>query len=213
MPQYTVKQGDSVSSIAYEHGIKWEKIWNDPNNAELKSMREDPNVLNPGDQVFIPEKQDRQESGTTDQSHRFRIKGASEQVRIVLLDEVREPRANASYTLIIDGDIRTGTTDGSGLLQEDILPNAKHGVLVVFDAEGNELDRFELALGYLNPITEISGIQMRLTNLGFDCSSEYGSPGSRTEQAIRSFQQAHELEATGEVDDATRQKLREIYGC
>lgn len=212
MPEYTVRQGDSIISIAYRNGFFWETIWDHPDNAELKERREDPNVLYPGDVVFIPEKQEKEETCGTDQTHRFRRKGALEELRIVLKDEEGEPRANMSYLLTIDGSNINGTTDGDGLLVESILPDASQGRLIVLDEQGNELEEYELALGHLDPITEISGVQMRLTNLGYDCSSEEGGLGTRTQQAIERFQQAQDLETTGELDDTTRQKLKEVHG-
>ena len=105
MPEYTVRQGDSIASIAYQHGFHWETIWNHPNNAELKQRRKDPNILHPGDVVFIPEKAEKQESASTGQRHRFRVKGAPQSLRMRLLDNDDEPRSGVSYILEIDGNL------------------------------------------------------------------------------------------------------------
>ncbi|MGB9698788.1 MAG: LysM peptidoglycan-binding domain-containing protein [Thermodesulfobacteriota bacterium] len=55
MPEYTVKQGDCLSSIGEKYGIFWEKIWNQPKNDKLKEKRKNPNILYPGDVIFIPD--------------------------------------------------------------------------------------------------------------------------------------------------------------
>ncbi len=47
--KYTVKQGDTISGIAYRFNILSETIWDDPANAELKREREDSSILFPGD--------------------------------------------------------------------------------------------------------------------------------------------------------------------
>ena len=57
---YTVVQGDYVSRIAAQQGFAgYSKIWNHPNNAELKNLRQNPEVLYPGDVLFIPDREDR----------------------------------------------------------------------------------------------------------------------------------------------------------
>ncbi len=54
MPMYTVKPGDYLVKIANEHGIaNWKTIWDHPNNAELRKKRKSPDVLFPGDQVYV----------------------------------------------------------------------------------------------------------------------------------------------------------------
>lgn len=85
MPEYTVKQGDCLSSIAARHGLFWEKVWNHPKNSKLKEKRKDPNILYLGDVVFVPDKDKKEESGPTEQRHRFRKKGTPAKLRLRLM--------------------------------------------------------------------------------------------------------------------------------
>src|SRR3979490_2695044 len=69
---YKIKQGEHVSRIAKQFGFAdYRTIWDHPNNAALKDLRKNPNVLAPGDQLFIPDKQLRKESRPTGATHRF----------------------------------------------------------------------------------------------------------------------------------------------
>ena len=52
---YTVKKGDSLSSIARTHGVRsWQELYNHPDNAAFRSKRPNPNLIYPGDVVMIP---------------------------------------------------------------------------------------------------------------------------------------------------------------
>jgi peptidoglycan hydrolase-like protein with peptidoglycan-binding domain len=55
-------------------------------------------------------------------------------------------------------------------------------------------------------------VQQRLKNLGFSCGDENNEVGPRTRAALRSFQEKHGLQMTGEIDEPTKNRLREIYG-
>ena len=210
MPEYTVAQGDCIESIAQKHGHFWETLWDHPDNADLKKQRKDPNVLLPGDVVFVPEKRAKDESGGTGERHRFRRKGVPSMLRIVVR-VADEPRANQPYTLVIDGEQFTGTTDSEGLVEQAIPPDAKSGKLILGPL--GEQDEYELSLGCVDPVTEISGVQGRLDNLGFDCGPADGELNDKTKVALKEFQEKYELPVTGEPDEATRKKLEEVHGC
>jgi len=200
MPDYKVKQGDCISSISARYGLFWEKVWNHPKNARLKEQRKDPNVLYPGDVIFIPDKEGKEESGTTEQRHRFRKKGTPAKLRLIVeQDDI--PVSDTPFILEVDGKLYEGTTDRKGFLEVDIDPTAKRGRLKVGDLE------MELQLGGIDPLDETIGVQERLQNLGFYEGELDGVIGPETKEAIASFQKATGLNETGELDDATQQKL------
>jgi hypothetical protein len=211
MPDYTVKQGECLESIAKQHGYFWQTLWDHPRNADLRQRRKDPDVVFPGDVVHIPERSEKSEPGATELRHKFRRKGVPSRLRIALKDEDDEPRAGLPYTLVIDGQVLSGTTDGDGALQHPIPPNAQRGTLTVRPPDDEE-EHYDLQLGHMDPVTETSGVQARLNNLGFDCGKVDGLLSPRTQEALRAFQAKHRLETTGKPDEATQQKLKDEHG-
>lgn len=211
MPNHNVAQGDCFLSIAEKNGFFWETLWNHANNAELKKKREDPAVLYPGDVVFVPDKQPKEVSEPTNQVHKFRLKNAPAKFHLRLLDDDDAPRANLKYVLEIDGQEFNGKTDGAGAISVSINPAAKNGKLILTNEE-DETEEYDLFLGHLDPVEEVAGVQARLKGLGFYDGETTSKINPETEQAIRDFQQANDLEPTGELDDALRNKLESAYG-
>lgn len=206
--KYTVKQGDCISSIAFKYGFFPDTIWNDSKNSKLKQDRKDPNVLLPGDEVYIRDKEEKEESCASEKKHRFKRKGVPERLRIQFMDEEEKPRANEAYILEIDGDLSEGKTDKDGKVEIWIPPNAKEG-RITFRDSGEE---YELELGELDPVTEITGVQARLSNLGFYEGEIDGKMSEELENAIRDFQDNKDLDPTGKLDESFRQKLKKVYG-
>jgi N-acetylmuramoyl-L-alanine amidase len=95
---YTVSQGECISSLAAANGFAPETLWNHAENAQLKASRKDPNVLYSGDSVCIPDKQPKTVSKSTDGRHVFKRKGVPTKIRIRLTDDGR-PRADVPYQL------------------------------------------------------------------------------------------------------------------
>lgn len=204
---YQVKQGDGISSIAFEHGFFADTIWNHPNNAELKKKRENMNILMPGDIVFIPDKRLKEVSEPTNQVHKFKCKNTPEKLKLQLLKE-NEPRANEEYELEIDGLKFSGKTDGQGRLEQSIPPNADKGKLTLKKSE----EVYQLLLGNLNPHDEITGAQGRLRHLGFYFGSIDGKKSPEFEHAVQLFQNSKDLEPNGELDAKTKDAMKEDYG-
>jgi hypothetical protein len=196
--------------IAEANGFLWETIWNHEDNAQLKERRKDPNVLFPGDIVVVPDLTPRIESAPTEKRTTFIKKANLVQVRLRLLDLKRYPRTNIEYTATVDNVISSGRSDGDGYITITAPPNASELKLKV--TEGTKTDEYTLPLGSIDPIEELSGVQQRLTNLGYSCASEQETLGELTKASIRSFQKEMHLRVSGELDDATRQKLKEIHG-
>lgn len=199
---HTVQAGECLSSIADQYGRFWEQLWEHADNAELKQLRKDPNVLLDGDTVVIPDKEEHEESCGSDTKHRFRRKGVPAKLDVrVLRDD--KPRANLPYVLEIDGVTTKGTTDGDGYVKSDIPPGAKSGRLLV--GKGEDIETYDLLLGKLDPIDTDEGVLGRLGDLGYDTSKGL-------KPAIEDFQNSAGLGATGTADDATREKLKERFG-
>jgi hypothetical protein len=205
--KYIVKQGDCISSIAFKYGFFPDTIWNDSKNSKLKQDRKDPNVLKPGDELYIRDKEEKEESCASEERHSFKKKGVPEifNIQFKINDE---PRANEAYVLDIDGELSEGQTDENGIAEIWIPPNAKKGKISFRDRE----DEYELDLGDLDPITEISGVQQRLQNMGFYKGDIDGKMSDELEQAIRIIQERHDLEPTGKLNEATRDMIQEEHG-
>lgn len=239
--KHTVRPGDCVSSIAFNHGLFWETVWNHSGNRDLVELRQDPNVLLEGDEVVIPDLTRREEDASTEKRHRFRRKGVPARLRLRLMRKADpegqdkeptvlssggrsvtsedpepetgsledQPRSNVPYRLNIDGRQTEGRTDDEGRIEISIPPNARRGTLIVEPGTPNETVT-ALHLGALDPISEVSGVSQRLANLGLGCE-----PGDamtpELEAALIVFQKEQGLEVTGELDDATRQKLEELH--
>lgn len=208
-----VKQGECVSSIAADVHLPWKRIWNDPDNSDLKAERKDPNILLPGDRLTISDLTLADFDKSTDASHTFTtpIDPVKLRLRLVAGDK---PFSNQPFTLTIVGaDDISGTTDGDGLIDVEIPPDAMSGTLQVGTSPQD--DTILLQFGSLNPIEVLSGVQQRLMNLGFDCGTagDDGVYGRRTRHAILAFQHKMTLEPTGKPDDDTRDSLKREHGC
>ncbi len=209
---HQVKQGDCISSIAFENGFFPDTIWNHPNNAQLKEKRKDPNVLMPGDMVFVPDKRPKEVSEPTNQVHKFRYKSVPAKLRIQFTDDEDKPRANVPYKLTIDGKVISNPgdkTNSTGMVICSVSPDAKEGVLEL--GEGEEKVEYSLVLGYLNPVKDITGVKQRLRNLGFYSGKIDSALDEETKDSLQAFQSAHNLKPTGEPDQETLSKLRNLH--
>lgn len=214
---HTVQQGECLSSIAHNYGFSdWHAIYDDPDNADFKKARPNPHVIQPGDQLVIPDKKELEkfESCATEKKHVFKVKRPYVLLRVVVKDEEEKPISGKKYELVVGGEKFEGKTDGDGTVEERVNPSATSAELTIFledDPKGEHL-HWELAIGHLDPVTELTGVQARLNNLGFWCGPPDGRMGKKTKAAIKGFQESAGLKPSGKLDDATRDKLVEMHG-
>ncbi len=212
MPHHVVAQGETIASIAKDHSLAtWQQIYDHPDNAVFRQKRPNPNLIYPGDVVFVPERETPRYSRPTDQRHKFSLNRPKQWLRIVVQDQDAKPLANTPYDLKVGPKHYKGETDGDGLLAQEIDVSASSGRLKIGDY------LFKLSIGYLNPTVNapdegVSGVQGRLFNLGYPVGPIDGIIGPRTLSAIRFFQADESLPATGVLDSATRRKLLQIHG-
>jgi N-acetylmuramoyl-L-alanine amidase len=213
MPKHIVAQGECLTSIAFKYGFSdYKTIYNDPGNAPLRTKRPDPNLLFPGDEIVIPDIKPNPKSLDTGASHKFVVKTPQRKLKIKLQSSPDEALGNAPYRLLVGGQPFEGQTDGDGVLEQLIPANAMEGWLHL----GATV--VQLRIGALNPMENtpddgVSGVQARLTNLGYDVGPADGALGPRTEAAIAAFQKANDLEPTGKIDGDLRDALKKAYGC
>ena len=212
---YTVKQGDHLSRIAAQHGFPDHTvIWDHPENARLKQERKNPNVLHPGDRVFIPDKDSGQVSRPTDARHKFVVKRERLMLRLILEDQLEKPIAGAPCQLAIEGRVFDLTTDGKGKLEHEIPRDAEHCTLVIRSKETPfDGDFFQIRIGHLDPVETVTGQQARLNNLGYFAGSAANPEDADFRSAVEEFQCDHGLAVDGKVGPRTQAKLKDVHGC
>jgi hypothetical protein len=212
---HTVEQGECLSSLAKQHKLwSWRKIYNHPENASFRLARPNPNLIYPGDLVYIPDPEVVDKDKPTDQKHKFKLKKDKTLLRIVAADEDGTPYRQIDWRLIIGDDVYEGKTDGQGMLQQPIDPQVSSGMLTLWwPGAPRRHCTWHLNIGHLDPINQVSGIQGRLNNLGYNSGPVDGIRGPITRTAVKAFQKKHKLAVDGIPGPITQGKLKEVHGC
>lgn len=197
-----VGEGDCISSLALEHGVGPEAIWEHPQNASLAQVRSDPNVLARGDEVAIPEIEPATFDIPSGDRHVFVVPGTHVRLRLCLQRD-QQTIADTEYELRFGATALGGTTDGEGRLEE-LLPAYVTGARLTLVDSG---EAYDLQIGSLEPADTELGATQRLFNLGF-----FGI-ADELRDACRRFQAAHGLEEDGELSKATVAGLVDAHGC
>jgi hypothetical protein len=211
MPYHTVAQGECFVSLAHTYGFGDACILYDhPNNADLKRRRPNPNVLLPGDQVYVPERAAIQ--CVTGRIHRFKLRRPQAKLRVHLKDHDGNAHAGKRYRIEAGSAVLEGTTDNSGLCEAEVPPDATEACLSLWLRDEETPTRvWKLDIGHLDPVDSMSGAQARLRNLGLYHGAVDGSLGRATKVALADFQRVRGLTVTGKLDEATRSALTDSH--
>jgi N-acetylmuramoyl-L-alanine amidase len=214
MPYHVVQQGECLSSIAADNGFSdWHTIYDDAANADLRAKRPEPNVLYPGDQLFIPDRDPIQKDCVTDALHTFVIADNPTYLNVRLQDPAKRPLKSVPYKLSVGTLECEANTDGDGWIRRKIDASAESGTLMVWPNpdDRREYVVWQVMLGHLDPLETVTGIKARLKNLGYYDGEIDDEQDDEYDSAVRQFQQDDDLVVDGIVGPKTRAKLKDEH--
>lgn len=197
---HVIEGNESLGSVAEDAGHFPPYVWSRPENRPLHDLGRDPSALKPGDVVHVPPLRERSVRIATALRHEFVRSGVPGMFWLRLMRE-EEPLCWLAYTLEVDGQSCSGTTDEAGWLGEYVALSAQQGLLSVPDAGLT----IPLLFGMLEPASDRQGQLQRLRNLG------YADPSGEWREDVRRFQRARKLRETGEMDADTTHELDKFY--
>jgi hypothetical protein len=213
--RHSVVQGECISNLAARFGFSPETLWGHPENAALSALRNDRNVLNPLDSVFIPARRTKTVAVSTGYNHTVRRRGVPEIVRIRFLRDGR-PRAGVPYLIAMTSSTgepiadRSAVTDRDGFVVQSAPPSVTHVEVTLGRGEDREVHLFEVS--HLDPIETVSGVQGRLNSLAYECGPVNNELNWMTRSAIVGFQIDHQLEPIGDPSEpGFRAALQKAY--
>ena len=204
---HRVAQGECLSAIAHRYGLPgWKKLWQHPKNAPLRNKRKSPHVLLPGDEVAVPSLDVYEIVRPTDATHRIVVKRAPRaRVKLHLLDARRAPVVDGNYQLwandelVAEGRIQDGNVECElGVQVRDVDLVARVGGQTV---------RRRLHLAALDPHDALSGLQARLSNLGYYEGEIDGQESEMLARAVAEFRADAGLEGDGQIDSALHEAV------
>lgn len=204
---HDVKSGDTLLTIAHQNAFAdWRTIWDHEANAGLRGRRPDPMVLFPGDRVFVPDKTERWVRVATNQKHVFELRTPISLLKVVLTDRFGDPFRRRAWEVTVNGRLLEGRTDDRGLLECVLLPDDRDALIRLPEEE----IEWQVKIGTLHPIDEVSGLQGALQCLGYYGGEITGTVDEATSTAMKTFQKQHGLTETEQPDAPTRTKLEEL---
>ena len=210
MTTHTVLPGECLASIAERYGFTNPRvIYDDPANEALRRARPDPNVLLAGDEVVIPDRKLRIVNGGTEQRYRFVVDRQPTYLRLRLLNRDGTPRSGLPYRIEYQDKVFPGTTGGDGSIVHEV-PSWLPGALVTVTDHGRQ-EQYQVALGYLDPVTDSGGLRQRLKGLGYYVEVPGVPEDILLRHAIHAYQHANDLPRTGTPDSTLYSKLVKEY--
>ncbi|MCA9619430.1 MAG: peptidoglycan-binding protein [Myxococcales bacterium] len=220
MMAYVVRQGDHLARLAAERGFDAAEVWNHDANRELRERRRNPQVLAPGDVIYLPEARQSRLRLTAKSQNRYQADMPTVRVDQVLTFGAR-PLADERYEVHgLGGEPLLRRTDREGRARFEAPAHLRHVHLYLPDQNVAAL----VQIGHLDPETEDQGLRDRLAHLGYllprgllppSLAGDVADPATRAreiEDALRRFQRDRELPENGAPDEATLAALLDAHG-
>ena len=224
MKPYVVRQGDYLAKLAYTHGFDVMDVWQHVKNEQLRTLRADPNILYPGDILYIPTQRTSPNAVAKQASQTYVAAVPTVRVSVELVEDERVLANERCEVSGLPGTAADNpmhcTTDGEGLLSLDVPVTARE-VEVYVPAQHTT---YQLMVGDMDPENEASGLAKRLRNLDYledDLHVIEDEPppshpevhfAEALEEAVAAFRQQHGHTANSAIDDAVRDTIVKEHG-
>ena len=173
--EHQLDPGDCLQSLALANGFgDGKKIYDAPENADLRKLRAVPAAVAPGDTVVIPDLKPRTLSLPNEQVHNLVVRRPKAVLRVVVCDEAGEPIAGKSYELTLGETTIQGTTTGDGVVEQPLPLDVTEATLLVHEESSKDQGRWRwhLTMATLEGSDTPRGQWQRLVNLGYWCEPD-----------------------------------------
>lgn len=217
MPQvHTVVQGETLTRIARKYKFSsWKMLYDHPDNAPFRALRDNPNIICPGDTLVIPDKEPRFMCIASGKSHTFILKREREVFKMKLLNSRGKVWQGRRAVLTVGDQTVDGEINDQGIIELPLKQgNETEGTLEVYlnPKSDQPTHKVTVKIGHLDPVDTLKGVQERCNQLGFPCGFADGIMGSKTRSGVQAFQQTHGLEVDGIPGPQTKAKLKDVFG-
>ena len=205
---HIVRAGECLSELAYRRATSAKAVWTHPKNAELRAARPNPEVLAPGDLIWLPAEPSQSAfdvwPGMTLNAF---ATIPTRTIAIRLIDEDGTPVANEGFRVAGGKALPPAMTDEAGHALFEVPLTTREAVLIL----PSRHMQLVVKPGRLDPLCTLAGAVGRLQNLGYGAHDlDALSSAEREEYAtfvLAWFQREQGLPATGTLDEATRAAL------
>lgn len=216
---YVVRQGEWLDKIAHDFGFSsWRTIYDAPENEGFRAKRPNPDIIYPGDELIIPDKDLKMEPVEPGVPGVIVLKRTQSRIRIEPL--MPDGRGYAGHTYVLElstGIELSGIVPQNGVVEHFIPTSTDRATLSITSTDGEIDNEWELLIGHLDPVSEVTGLKARLSHLQYFCGPVDGELDDDTHAALLQFQYDHAdaygLKPSGEPDADTLSAIEAEYGC
>lgn len=212
--QYKVKPGDHLTAIADRLGLEdTETLLSQPGNSALAD-RKRPEMLDPDEILAIPDLKPMTFTLATGQRHKLTVKRPKAKLCVGMVTFVGQPSSASAAEVTLEGKPpETKSLDG-GKLDMPIAPACGRATIKLAASDESKPDiAWNLQLGHLPRVESDDGLLARLRNMGYYRTVADELDERERRSAIEEFQHDQGLTLTGQLDDDTKAKIEEVYGC
>lgn len=179
--KHKVVQGECLISIAQKFGIAdWRAIYDAPENEAFREQRKNPNMICPGDDIFIPVLTGSKQPANINKKTTYVLKKAKGFLSIILVDSKSKPLPDIPYEVSFykseqdkKGEplliLKDEKSDADGYVEHPLPKGAKFAVITYspYLKRPSLKQKMGLKLGELDDPSTQLGMRSRLNHFGF----------------------------------------------